>query len=392
MTSVTVEPVPVLWLCGPSGVGKSTVSWQLFSELSQAGVHVAFADADQLCMCYPAPPDDPGRERLKARNVGAMIPHYRRAGARCVVLNGVLDPELGVQRDLMPGTDVTAVRLRAEHEEVVLRFTGRHGQGEDLDELLQEVSNEACGVDGSDFADACIETTGVPAIKVAGLVRDSCRDWPGFSDTIQQDDVCVQEKAHPEAIEPGGHIVLICGPTGAGKSTIAFRLYMECLNADFTAAYVDLDQIGFISPAPQDPGSHRLKARNLGAMWRNYRAAGATHLVAGGPIDSTATLQTYVDALPAADITLCRLHAGPGELTHRVMSRGPGGSWPQPGDPLRGKSEDYLRAVASQAISADDVFERDHLGSVRIDTDGRTAEESAALIAAATGWPQEPHG
>lgn len=382
--------VPVLWLCGPAGVGKSTVSWQLFNELSQAGVDVAFADTDQLCMCYPAPPEDPDREQLKARNLGAMISNYQAAGAKCVVLGGsVLDRVRGVRRALMPGADVTVVRLRADRDEVVRRFVGRGDQWEDLDELLQEVRDEADGMDRSDFADACVETTGVPAAQVADLVRDSCPDWPGFSDTIRQQGASAAN-AYPEVSDADGRILLICGPTGVGKSTIAFRLYMQYLNAHLTAGYVDLDQIGFISPArPHDPGNHQLKARNLAAMWRNCHAAGATHLVAAGPVENNPELQTYVDAFPAATITLCRLHAGPDELTRRVMSRGDGGSWPQPGDPLRGQSAEYLRAVADQAISVDGAFEREHLGTVRIDTSGHTPDESAEFIAAATGWPNQ---
>jgi adenylylsulfate kinase-like enzyme len=384
--------VPVLWLCGPAGVGKSTVSWQLFSDLSQAGVDVAFADTDQLCMCYPAPPEDPDREQLKARNLGAMISHYQAAGAKCVILGGVLDPVLGVRRELMPGTDVTVVRLRADREEAVRRFVERGERWDDLDAVLQEVRDEADRMDQSEFADACIETTGVPAVKVAGLVRDNCRDWPGFSVTIRQLGASVPH-AHPEAGDADGHILVICGPTGVGKSTIAFRLYMQYLGAGLAAGYVDLDQIGFISPArPDDPGSHRLKARNLAAMWQNYRAAGATHLIAAGPIESNAAVQTYIDAFPRATVTLCRLHAGPEELTHRVMSRGAGGSWPQPGDPLRGKSDEYLRAVADQAIATDGVLERENVGALRIDTDGHTPEQSAGLIAAATGWPQPAVG
>ena len=72
-----------------------------------------------------------------------------------------------------------------------------------------------------------------------------------------------------------------------GKSTIGFRLYQRFLQAGLTAGYVDLGQIGFVQPADAgDPGHHRLKARNLAAIWRNYRAAGATHLVAVGAIGS----------------------------------------------------------------------------------------------------------
>jgi len=50
--------LPILWLCGPAGTGKTTVAWQLFTELT-VGVRAAFADADQLGMCPSA-----GRQRL----------------------------------------------------------------------------------------------------------------------------------------------------------------------------------------------------------------------------------------------------------------------------------------------------------------------------------------
>jgi hypothetical protein len=105
--------VPVLWLCGPAGVGKSTVSWQLFSELAQSGARIAFTDTDQLCMCYPAPPADPGPERIRAQNLGAMIGNYQAAGARCLIGNGVVDPVLGMHADLLPRaalTDMPAAR------------------------------------------------------------------------------------------------------------------------------------------------------------------------------------------------------------------------------------------------------------------------------------------
>jgi hypothetical protein len=180
-------------------------------------------------------------------------------------------------------------------------------------------------------------------------------------------------------------VLWITGPTGVGKSTIGFQLLVRYVNDGLKAGYIDLDQIGFVRPGSDgDPGRHRLKAANLAAMWRTYHAAGARHLIATGPTGSEAEIQAYVCALPAARVTVCRLHAGDAELTRRIMSRGEGGSWPQPGDPLRGQPDGYLRHVAGQAIASADALERAGVGSVRIDTDRRTVAESAGLIAAAT--------
>ncbi|WP_416529803.1 hypothetical protein [Streptomyces coelicoflavus] len=49
------EPFPVLWLCGPPGVGKTTVAWELYSRLGRDGIGGAFVDVDQVGICYPEP-------------------------------------------------------------------------------------------------------------------------------------------------------------------------------------------------------------------------------------------------------------------------------------------------------------------------------------------------
>ena len=387
---MTEGQVPVLWITGPAGVGKSTVSWQIFCDLAEAGVHVAFADADQFCMCYPAPPGDPTRERIKARNVGALIPRYRAAGADCVIVNGCLDPGLGVLSDLMPRADLTVCRLRAEADEVVRRLTGRDGAGGDPGELLEERFAEAHAMDASDFADTCVDTTGVAVAQVVELVRGSCRDWPGFGRLMLDEDRASGAGAEGAAdaqwngdADADGNILLICGPAGVGKSTIGFELYLRYRRDGLTAGYIDLDQIGFVRPGSRaDPSCHRLKAGNLAAMWRTFRAAGATHLIATGPLDSEAAIQAYTRALPGASVTVCRLHAGRQELARRIMSRGEGGSWPQPGDPLRGQPAEYLRQVADRAAADATVLDRAGLGTFLIDTDGLTVAESAGLIAA----------
>jgi hypothetical protein len=248
-------------------------------------------------MCYPAPAADPGGRQIKAQNLGAMIGNYRAAGARYLIVNGVVDPVLGVHSDLLPRAALTLCRLRAGRDEVARRFIARHGQRDDMEELLREVRDEADRMDAGNFADACVDTSGVPAARVAGLVRDSCRDWPGFNETARRPCAAAAGpdasaggavKTSPDADGADGSILLICGPTGIGKSAIGFQLYLTYLQAGRTAGYIDLDQIGFLSPAADDdPGQHRLKARNLAAMWRNYHAAGATHTPSSRPQGGT---------------------------------------------------------------------------------------------------------
>lgn len=384
--------VPVLWITGPMGVGKSTVSWQLFTELAGSGTHTAFADADQLCICYPAPPADPGRDLFRARNAGAVIRNCQAAGARGVIVNGVVDPVLGVRRDLLRQAAVMVCRLRGDPDEVVRRFAARQSASHGITEDLARQVRDGCDrMDASDFADVFVDTTGVPASEVARLIRDRCRGWPGFG-AVGGLPSAVPESQDPVAGSPahgcGGQVLLLSGPTGVGKSTIGFQLYQRCLGAGFTAGYIDLDQIGFLAPHPDDdPRNHRLKARNLADIWRTYHAAGATHLVVSGPVETQAVLRAYAAALPAAVITACRLHAAPDELRRRIMTRGDGGSWPQPGDPLSGQPENCLRQVAEQAAADAQALDHIHLDALRIDTTGRTAGEAADLIAAAAGWP-----
>jgi hypothetical protein len=239
-------------------------------------------------------------------------------------------------------------------------------------------------MDASDFADVCVDTSGLPVAEATRLVRERIAGWPILTGPRRP---C---EAGPDGLATAadGPILLLCGATGVGKSTVGFEVYLRTLRAGSTAAYIDLDQIGFCRPAPAgDTGNHRVKARNLAALWQTYRAAGAQCLTAVGPVENDAAAKVYADALPRADITLCRLHAGADELTRRIMLRGQGGSWPQPGDPLAGQPTAYLLRVAASAAAGAEALEHAVIGGLRIDTDSLTVEEAADVVAAQTGWP-----
>src|SRR5262245_47909189 len=117
------DRLPVLWLYGPPGVGKTTVAWQLFTQLTGDGTPTGYVDIDQVGMCYgeprpdnwaPEPASDPGRYRLKASNLDAVVANFRAAGARCAIVSGVIDAERELDPSTIPHADLTACRLRCE--------------------------------------------------------------------------------------------------------------------------------------------------------------------------------------------------------------------------------------------------------------------------------------
>jgi len=306
-----------------------------------------------------------------------------------------------VHRDLLAHIDITVCRLRADPVDLKNRLIGR---GEQLDQVAIEL-REAEALDRSDFADVRIDTTGKSVAEVVGLVREKTSGW-WVSTNLDRQAATPQSDGHSEILSDGP-IMWVCGTTAVGKSSVGYEVNQIAQRDGFTVAFIDIDQVGFCHPAPAcDPGNHRAKARNIAAMWRTYRAAGAHCLVIVGPVingagDSgtgdigtggdigQATVNVYTEALPAASWTLCRLHAGREQLTRQIMARGQGHGWPAPGDPLKGQPVARLLAIADEAVAHADALERAAIGDLSININGYTVEEVAAeIVAQCGGWPK----
>ncbi|WP_081620618.1 AAA family ATPase [Nocardiopsis potens] len=402
------DPLPVLWLCGPPGVGKTTAAWEVRSRLAREGAAVAFVDIDQLGGLVPDPAADPGRHLLQADNLGAVLAGFRAAGARCAVVSGVLDPARGAPVERLGPVALTVCLLRAGRDTLERRFLGRGGAAA----LLPRVLHEADALDAAGIADAHVDTDDLPPSEVARLVlehtdRPASVAQPALENSDRPASATRPTPEHtdrpapapprpglPSAApsphaSPGGPPVLwLCGATGTGKSTVGFALHLRAWQAGRVSGYVDLDQIGMVHPAPaDDPGGHRLKAGNLARVYRNLRAAGAELVTVTGPAEDRAAIEAYTSALPGVEITVCRLHAGPGALAERILLRGRGGGWPQPGDPLRSRPDDELLHTAAEASAQAEALDRAALGDLRTTTDGRTPEQIAEEIATRTGRP-----
>jgi hypothetical protein len=100
------------------------------------------------------------------------------------------------------------------------------------------------------------------------------------------------------------------------------------------------------------------------------------------------TAAFYASALPAADVTVCRLHAGPAELAQRISRRGQGLGWPEPGDPLTGQPRARLRLATERAAADAQALDHSGLGDLRIDTDSLSVSEAADLASRQWQAPQ----
>ena len=168
---------PLLWLNGPSGVGKTSIGREIYAALTAAGIHAAFLDADQVGMFWPVPDDDPDMHRVKARNLGEVWTAFHAAGARCLVLAGGIDTaeQAKLYTDEVPGATVTLCRLRVPEAELRDRFLGRGWKPEIIDQIV----GEAEAMDRHDFADVVVDIGGTTVAGAAALVLERAGCWPG---------------------------------------------------------------------------------------------------------------------------------------------------------------------------------------------------------------------
>jgi hypothetical protein len=363
------------WLFGPPAVGKSTAAWQLYRDLAASGVGAAYVDIDQLGMCYPARPEDPDRDRLKGRVLAALLANYAAAGADVLVVSGVLDPALiPWLRDVLAGHDVSFARLALGDDELHRRLQARGADAAERDEVRRSVRH----LEDARPAEPSVDTDGrspqevaVAARSVLGLDGLPAGSRPVAPDVLGQ------------VTDAPGQALWVCGPVGVGKSLAGWAAYQAMQTEGADAAFLDLAQLGFAGPLDAD-AQHALQAANVAAAWGCFHAAGATHLVLSGAVDSTEQAEHYRRLLPSVRLTLVRLRADRDALARRVHERATGAGPRLAGDRLVGQPAEVLDRAAQLSWAEQRQLDAAGVGDVVLDTTGATvAEVGAELVTVA---------
>jgi hypothetical protein len=166
-------------------------------------------------------------------------------------------------------------------------------------------------------------------------------------------------------------VLLITGPVGVGKSTVAAEASRLLREADVPHALVDLAWIEQCWPVPaDDPWNERLTHRNLACIWANFSQAGADRLLLVRVLEARSLLHQVLEAVPGAEITVVRLRAPLAVLQARIRSR-------EASDPSW-----FLGAATHTAKVLERARVEDHL----VDNEDRPVAVVAEEVLRQVGW------
>ncbi len=165
--------------------------------------------------------------------------------------------------------------------------------------------------------------------------------------------------------------IVITGPTGAGKTTVAQALCDVLAERGFRNAMVDMDALRWLYPAVEgDRFSSGLGLRNLSAIWPNLVAAGARAVILADVVEDPAQARRYEALMPGATVTVVRLDVPMDLISDRLAGR---------------ESGESLEWHRNRAPELQGIMERAGVGDVVIEVGSRGPRDVAEEIARRCG-------
>lgn len=357
--------LPVVWLFGTPGVGKSTIGYRLLSSLGDAGLQAAYVDADQLRLAGNVSASETD---LIASALPTLERGYRAYGAQVMIVGGLADDQshLAALLSGIPREGVLAVHLGADADTIRERLRWRGWPVELVDKAVQYAERLDPG-----FADLHIDVTDkTPAILVAkiadAILAHLNQLTPGKESPTA---------ATPQPVVPR-RIIFLTGPGGVGISTVGFETFSRLARAGEPAGYIDAHQLGFLGTGKREDRLAPMRAANARAVAGSLAAGGARTLVISG---EPRTVRLLIDTWDTT-MQVFWLHASSAVLAERItlQSRGKG---PQiPGDHRAGLTGPALAEAIASAINESGQSGLRPDGALVIDTSSMSPAQVADAI------------
>ncbi|MFJ1929914.1 MULTISPECIES: AAA family ATPase [unclassified Streptomyces] len=135
-----MDDVEVLLIGGRAGVGKTSVGWEVSSQLRAMAVAHAIIEGDFMGQVHPAPEGDPDRSEITESNLTAVWANFAQRGYRRLIYTNtasVLPEVTGMfERAMGNGVRIVRVLLTASDATAQERLVGRE-LGSELERELE---------------------------------------------------------------------------------------------------------------------------------------------------------------------------------------------------------------------------------------------------------------
>ncbi len=169
-------------------------------------------------------------------------------------------------------------------------------------------------------------------------------------------------------------LLLISGPVGVGKTTVANEL-STLLEVDGIAhTFVDLDALTYTFPrSASDAFGDILALENLTAVWGNCRRRGSKNLIIPRVVESRDYAMRISDAVSIPNPVICRLTASSQTLLDRVRIREIGSN---------------LAWHEKRSLQLSNTLDKSGIEDFCVSTDQRTIKEIAEEMLQEVNWSQ----
>lgn len=161
-----------LLVTGAVGAGKTSVGRATGGILLAHGIPGAFVDLDAIAEAWPRPADDPFGSRLALQNLQAMWRNFQAAGARRLVLAGVIESagDRAAHAHALDSAPLVVCRLVAPVPVLQERLRRREPAGPSRDWHVDRAAELTTILDSADVADFTVDNDFGEPDEIARIV------------------------------------------------------------------------------------------------------------------------------------------------------------------------------------------------------------------------------